>query len=123
MLADAQPVCLVATANPKRAREFYGDVLGLRFIGEDGSALTFHCGATQLRVQKVEAFAPQPFAALGWIVPDMKAAVAALRAKGVPLLRYPWMTSASDVWMAPGGAVVAWFKDPDGNTLSLTQMP
>jgi catechol 2,3-dioxygenase-like lactoylglutathione lyase family enzyme len=123
MLADAQPLCMVPTADPKKARAFYGDVLGLRFIGEDGFALVFHCGATQLRVQKVEALTPQPFTVLGWVVPDIGAAVAGLRAKGVALQRFAWMTSGSDVWAAPGGALVAWFKDPDGNTLSLTQLP
>ncbi|MEA3143394.1 MAG: hypothetical protein QOG31_718 [Thermoplasmata archaeon] len=122
MLADAQPLCFVAATNPRRAREFYGDVLGLRFIAEDGFALVFHCGATQLRVQKVESLVPQPATALGWVVPDIGAAVAGLRAKGVAFLRFPWMAQGSDVWTAPGGPLMAWFKDPDGNTLSLTQL-
>jgi catechol 2,3-dioxygenase-like lactoylglutathione lyase family enzyme len=123
MLADASPLCFVAATNPRKAREFYGDVLGLRFIGEDGFALLFHCGGTQLRVQKVAALVPQPFTALGWVVPDLGAAVAGLRAKGVRFERLPWMAQGSDVWTAPGGELVAWFKDPDGNTLSLTQTP
>jgi catechol 2,3-dioxygenase-like lactoylglutathione lyase family enzyme len=123
MLADAQPVCLVAVTDAKKAREFYGDVLGLRFIGEDGFALVFHCGVTQLRVQKVEAFQPQSFTVMGWVVPDIGVVVAGLRSKGVLFRRYAWMTSGTDVWAAPGGALVAWFNDPDGNILSLTQMP
>jgi catechol 2,3-dioxygenase-like lactoylglutathione lyase family enzyme len=123
VLEDVQPICFVATADARQAREFYGDVLGLRFIAEDGFALVFHCGGVQLRVQKVEAFQPQPFTVLGWAVPDIGAAVAGLRDKGVAFQRYPWMAAGSDVWVAPGGALVAWFKDPDGNTLSLTQTP
>lgn len=121
MLADAPPVCFVATKDAKRARDFYGGVLGLRLVSEDSSALVFHAGPTTLRVQKVPEFKPQPFTVVGWVVRDVAGTAATLRAKGVVFLRFPWMDR--EVWTAPGGALVAWFEDPDGNMLSLTQSP
>ena len=112
----------MATAQPEKARVFYGDVLGLRFIEDDGSALVFHVGGIVLRLQKVQALTPQPFTVMGWVVPDVAMAVAGLKKKGVTFERYAWMGGA-DVWIAPGGSLVAWFKDPEGNLLSLTQKP
>jgi catechol 2,3-dioxygenase-like lactoylglutathione lyase family enzyme len=112
----------VATTRPEHARTFYRDTLGLRLVSEDSFALVFEAGATILRVQKVPAFTPHPFTALGWNVSDVTAEVRALAAKGVAFERYGFFEQDPDaVWTAPDGAKVAWFKDPDGNTLSLAQ--
>jgi predicted enzyme related to lactoylglutathione lyase len=77
-----------------------------------------------LRVQKVERTAPPPFTVLGWQVVDIAAVVNDLAKRGVTFEIYSGMGQAADgIWRSPTGARVAWFKDPDGNTLSLTQMP
>ena len=78
---------------------------------------------TSLRIQKVEAFQPRPFTALGWTVPDIGATVDDLSKRGVQFERYGGMDQDTrGIWNAPGGAKVAWFKDPDGNILSLTEL-
>jgi catechol 2,3-dioxygenase-like lactoylglutathione lyase family enzyme len=112
----------VATAQPEHARAFYRDTLGLKLVAEDPFALVFDGGNTILRVQKVQSFTPQPFTVLGWNVSDIAKEVDALTAKGVVFERYSFLRQdARGVWTSPDGASVAWFKDPDGNTLSLAQ--
>lgn len=123
MLGSRDIVAFVATTDPDRARAFYRDVLGLRLTAEDGFALMFDAHGTMLRVVKVRQFAPQPFTVLGWHVDDdIAAAAAALASAGVTFERFPGMEQdALGVWTSPGGSKVAWFRDPDGNTLSLSQ--
>jgi catechol 2,3-dioxygenase-like lactoylglutathione lyase family enzyme len=122
MLGSFNLIAFVATTNPARARAFYENVLGLRFVADEPAALVFDAHATMFRVQKVESHKPQPYTTLGWEVPDVVAAVKSLKAKGVPCERYDFLQQDElGVWSAPGGAKIAWFKDPDGNTLSLTQ--
>ena len=114
----------VPTSKPDEARTFYRDTLGLRLLSEDPFALVFDAGNTTLRVQKVESFTPHPFTALGWNVPDITTEILALFAKGVTFERYGFFQQDENgVWTAPDGTGVAWFKDPDGNTLSLAQSP
>ena len=116
-------VALVATRDPERARRFYGEALGLRLVSDDPWALVFDAAGTRLRIQKVERLTPQPFTVLGWQVASIDAAVDGLAARGVKFERYDGMDQdARGVWTAPSGARVAWFKDPDGNTLSVTQL-
>jgi catechol 2,3-dioxygenase-like lactoylglutathione lyase family enzyme len=126
MLADGPLVAFVATARPDAARHFYVDVLGLRLTHEDDFALAFTVGATPLRVTKVspEQLSPAGYTTLGWEVEDIHATVAELAARGVTFERYgAWMQQDEHgVWTAPGGTLVAWFKDPDGNTLSVSQL-
>jgi len=124
MLQASAPVAFVATARPDLARAFYSETLGLRLLSEDAFSLVFDMVGTPLRVQKVPDFQPQPFTALGWQVSDAAGMVASLRARGVAFERYPFLQQdANDIWVAPGGARIAWFKDPDGNLLSLTEVP
>ncbi len=124
MLATSPLVAFIATARPEQARAFYGGVLGLEMMEDSPFALVFDCGATMLRVQKVERVDPAPYTSLGWRVADVAAEVEALARRGVRFRRYPGMEQdAAGIWAAPGGARVAWFADPDGNTLSLTQLP
>jgi catechol 2,3-dioxygenase-like lactoylglutathione lyase family enzyme len=121
-LAGASPIALVATTDPARARVFYDETLGLRFVADEDFALVFDCGGIPLRVARVESFTPQPFTVLGWQVDDIVATVEVLSSRGVTFERYPGLEQdLLGVWTSPSGARVAWLKDPDGNTLSLTQ--
>jgi len=126
-LATLNPVAFIPTANIAAARAFYQDVLGLTFVSEDGFAAVFRVGPTQtmLRIAAVRhEFEPAHFTIFGWEVTDIHATIAELSTKGVEFLRIPAFEQTPDgVWNAPGGAQVAWFKDPDGNTLSLSHHP
>jgi catechol 2,3-dioxygenase-like lactoylglutathione lyase family enzyme len=124
MLGDCELMAFVATTQPEKAKAFYSGTLGLKLIGDTPFALVFSSGGITLRVQKVQAFSPHQFTALGWKVADIAAAAAQLANKGITLERYQGMNQdAAGIWTAPGGGKVCWFKDPDGNTLSLTQAP
>ncbi|MSQ09460.1 MAG: VOC family protein [Dehalococcoidia bacterium] len=115
-------MAFVACSDAAVALAFYRDTLGLSLIADEPFALVFDTAGTQLRVQKVQQVVVVPYTALGWRVPDMAASVAALTARGVRFELFPGMPQdASGVMAFPGGAQVAWFKDPDDNLLSLTQ--
>jgi catechol 2,3-dioxygenase-like lactoylglutathione lyase family enzyme len=124
MLRDAKLVAFAATTDGARAAEFYTDVLGLPVRSDDAFAIAFDAAGTELRLQKVERFTPQPFTTLGWQVGDVTDVLRVLTASAVSPERYPWLNQdAAGVWAAPSGARVAWFKDPDGNLLSVTEYP
>ncbi|HYP88866.1 MAG TPA: VOC family protein [Polyangiaceae bacterium] len=124
MLGQEKLVAFVATAQPQRAKRFYGDVLGLKLLADDPYAIVFDAAGTLLRVQKVDAVQPPGHTALGWQVTDIAQAVAALREKDVAFERYEFLEQdPQGVWTSPAGGKIAWFKDPDGNVLSLTQFP
>ena len=124
-LGSMDVVAFVPTTNPKEARSFYEGVLNLRFVSDDPFALVFDSHGVTLRVTNVstvKGFQPAPFTILGWKVPDIASAVTDLSSRGVTFERYPGMTQDSaGIWSSPNGARVAWFKDPDGNVLSLTE--
>jgi len=120
MLADKKLKAFAPTLNPQKAKAFYQEILGLELINEDGFALQFNCNGTYLRVTTVQELTPQPFTVLGWTVPDIDETIKQLTAKGVVFERYGFFEQDElGVWTAPGGTKVAWFKDPDGNLLSL----
>lgn len=122
MLGDAPFIAFAATARPVEARAFYADVLGLRFVEETPFAVVFEHVGTTLRLQKVESLTPAPYTTLGWEVPDIDTAIDRLVDDGVELTRYGFLEQDErGVWTAPDGTRIAWFQDPDGNTLSLTQ--
>jgi len=124
MLANADVIAFVATADLGRARGFYESVLGLPVIEDDGLALAFDAHGTMLRVTGVRELTPPPYTVLGWSVLDITAAVGDLEARGVTFARYAdFEQDQQGIWTAPTGARVAWFTDPDGNTLQLTQLP
>jgi len=117
-----KPVLFLATANAERSRAFYERVLGLTFVSDEWPALVFQVGDSMLRIQKVQKVHNAPYTALGWNVSDIRAAVLQLTEAGVKFERYDGMDQDSDgIWQAPSGARVAWFRDPDGHVLSLTQ--
>ena len=122
MIALDKPILFLATANPERSRAFYERVLGLSFVADEPPALVFQVGHLMLRIQKVDRVHTVPYTVLGWAVPDIRQTVRHLREAGVAVQRYAGMTQDGEgVWHAPSGALVAWFQDPDGHTLSLTQ--
>jgi catechol 2,3-dioxygenase-like lactoylglutathione lyase family enzyme len=122
LLGAASLTAFLPTRDPARARDFYERQLGLRLVEDDAYALVFDANGTMLRIQIVDSFAPHPFTALGWQVADIDAVADALAAKGIATERYAGMDQdARGIWNAPSGARVAWFEDPDGNTLSITQ--
>ena len=115
-------MAFVPTTDFGPAKKFYGTTLGLPLIASDEFALLFEAGGTRIRVAKVPEFTPASFTILGWRVADVAATVAALRKRRVTFERYPGMgQDKAGVWTAPSGARVAWFKDPDGNVLSISQ--
>ncbi|MEL6570096.1 MAG: VOC family protein [Pseudomonadota bacterium] len=123
-MSTREPVSFIATADPDAMGAFYQDVLGLSLRESSPFALVFADGAHTLRVQIVESHAPAPFTAYGWVVTDMSAEIATLAAKGVAFLTFPHFDQdPSGVWATPDGAKIAWFKDPSGNILSLTEFP
>ncbi len=122
MLGSCDVIAFAATTNPTRAREFYEGVLGLRLASDEPFALVFDAHGTMLRISKVQALNPAGHTILGWRVTDVAAAVKELKTGGVSFEQYEGLEQDDlGIWAAPEGGKVAWFKDPDGNTLSLTQ--
>jgi len=122
MLGSTKIMAFVPTADPHRARTFYEHTLGLRFISEDQFAVVFDADGVMLRVTMVPEFKPRSFTILGWQVDDIEGAISALLESGVAFEHYGFPgQSERGIWDSPSGARVAWFKDPDGNVLSLTQ--
>lgn len=124
-LSTAKPVTFINTANRPASEAFYCDVLGLNFVADDGFAAVFALPGAVLRITELEGYAPSPHPALGWMVEDIAACMQALVDKGItPSIYEGFGQDALGIWTAPGGvAKVAWFNDPDGNVLSLTQAP
>jgi predicted enzyme related to lactoylglutathione lyase len=124
MLNSASLVCFIATVAPEAAKHFYQLVLDLSFVEDTPFALVFNANGTTLRVQKVERLSPASHTALGWAVNDIRSVVQTLAARGVVFQRYDGLLQDQfGIWSAPSGAMVAWFCDPDGNVLSLTESP
>jgi catechol 2,3-dioxygenase-like lactoylglutathione lyase family enzyme len=124
MLSTSQLVAFVPIRDSDRSRPFYEGVLGLRFITENPFALLMESNGVRVRLAKTPNFTPADFTVLGWQVADIQAMVTALMQKGVKFERFPGMDQDEmGIWNAPSGAKVAWFKDPDGNILSLAQHP
>lgn len=123
-LADARPVAMITTKDRKAAEPFYADALGLPRRGDDGFAALFDLAGTTLRLTEVPGYAAPPHPVLGWEVSDIEAAVAALAANGVTMTVYEGLgQDVKGIWTAPDGSCkVAFFNDPDGNGLSLTQI-
>jgi catechol 2,3-dioxygenase-like lactoylglutathione lyase family enzyme len=122
MLGSMKIVSFVPVKDTKKARAFYEGVLGLGFVSEDQFALVLNANGTMLRVTNVPNFKPQEFTIVGWEVGNIEQAVSSLREKGVAFQSYGFPgQDAQGIWSSPSGAKVAWFKDPDGNLLSLAQ--
>ena len=122
-LGDHSIIGFVGTSDPERAKKFYRDTLGLPLVSEEMPfALVFDVHGTMLRVTIVKKVAVAGYTVLGWQVPNIVTAGKALRQAGVRFERYPGMEQDDlGIWSSPGGGKVAWFKDPDVNTLSISQ--
>jgi len=121
-LPTSELIAFMPTTNLPAARVFYEKGLGLPVSGESPIAITFDANGTTLRVIAVEQIPAAPYTVLGWNVADIDASIGELTSRGVVFERFDGVEQdALGVWRSPGGARVAWFKDPDGNTLSLTQ--
>jgi catechol 2,3-dioxygenase-like lactoylglutathione lyase family enzyme len=114
-------VAFVPTKDAEKARSFYVDVLGLRFIKDDGFAMVLDANGIMVRVARAQ-FTPAQFTILGWQVKNIEKVAAELQEKGVHFERFGFFEQdALGIWTAPTGDKVAWFKDPDGNVLSVSQ--
>ncbi len=122
MLSLNKLIAFVPTRDASQARSFYEGKLGLRFVSDDPFALLLDAGGIMVRVVKLQQYEPQQFTILGWEVENIDDAVAHLDGKGIRFEKYG-MNGQDErgIWTAPGGARVAWFKDPDGNVLSVSQ--
>jgi catechol 2,3-dioxygenase-like lactoylglutathione lyase family enzyme len=124
MLSNQKLKAFIPTINPERAKAFYGEVLGLKFIHQDNFAVEFDADGTSLRINIVRDLHPHPFTVLGWDVKNINLYIEALEKKGVRFERYDFIEQDElGIWTSPSGSKVAWFKDPDGNLLSLSELP
>ena len=126
ILGESKLVAFVACTDAAKARAFYEGVLGLRLVADQTPfALVFDANGTILRVTVVREHHPSPSTVLGWDVPAVEDTVERLKAAGVVILRYPGVNDSDPhgIWTAPSAARVAWFTDPDGNVLSVTEFP
>ena len=122
LIGSQKLVAFVATRDPGRAKAFYRDTLGLRLVSEDEFALVFDAAGTMLRVTTVQEVAAAKYTVLGWQVSDIVRTAKNLQKAHITLERYAGMRQDElGIWNSPSGARVAWFKDPDGNTLGITQ--
>jgi catechol 2,3-dioxygenase-like lactoylglutathione lyase family enzyme len=122
MLRSTDIIAFVPTQDSEKARSFYEGMLGLEFVSEDGFALVFNANGIMIRVVKMQQFTPVAYTILGWRVKEIEKIVTALVEKGVRFERYGFFKQDDlAIWTTPNGDKVAWFKDPDGNTLSLSE--
>ena len=124
MAALGTLMAFIPTRDGDAARIFYEKKVGLRFISEDQFAIIFQSGTNTIRIARTGSFTPAPFTILGWESSNIEQDVRDLSARGVTFERYDYMGPQDElgIWTAPSGAKVAWFKDPDGNTLSIAQL-
>ncbi len=123
MLVYCDIIAFIATTQPERARGFYSEKLGLRLVEDTPYALVYDANGTMLRIQKVQALTPAGYTVLGWHVDDIHETVEILLKQGVIFNSYPGLPQDEQgIWTTPDGNKIAWFGDPDGNTLSLTEI-
>jgi catechol 2,3-dioxygenase-like lactoylglutathione lyase family enzyme len=122
MLASGRLIGFVPTKDSKRARDFYEGKLGFQFVSDDQFALVMQAGENMIRIAKAKDFTPAQYTAMGWEVTDVEAMVKWLNGRGVKFEKYSFVEDRElGIWTTSNGDKVAWFKDPDGNVLSLSQ--
>ena len=122
MLASSKIMGFVPTKDSTKARSFYEGKLGFQFVSDDMFALAVRAGETMIRIAKAKDFTPAPYTVLGWEVSNIEEVVGWLTKRGVDFEKYPFIQDGErGIWTAPTGDKVAWFKDPDGNVLSVSQ--
>ncbi len=124
-LGNYDIVGFVTIVDVARAKSFYRDMLGLRLVAEEPPfALVFEANGIMLRLGMAKELPPAHGTVLGWQVPEISAAVKDLEQAGIRFERYQHLKQDElGIWTSPTGAKVAWFKDPDGNILSLSEHP
>jgi len=122
MMGSTNIIAFVPTKDSDKARDFYEGVLGLQFVKDDGFALVLDANGIMIRVAKMKDFKPAQFTILGWQVSEIENVVRSLQKKGVHFEIFGFFKQDElGIWTAPTGDKVAWFKDPDGNILSVSQ--
>ncbi|HLM90877.1 MAG TPA: VOC family protein [Thermoplasmata archaeon] len=122
MLESLNLIAFLTTARPAESKDFYQEKLGLLFMGEDSGFLIFDSNGTVLRIQKAKSVAPSGQTALGWEVSDLVRQVDDLTQAGVKMMRRNGIQQDGlGIWTAPDGTMIAWFQDPDGNILTLSE--
>ena len=122
MLRNAATIGFIPTTNAEEAQRFFAEILGLEFIVDAQFALVFRAGGGMLRVVRLDEFTPASYTLFGWEVEDIAAKARELAERGVEIARYSFVEQDADgVWTSPGGDKILWFKDRDGNTLSLSE--
>ena len=114
-------MAFVSTTDLDRAHAFYAGTLGLEPVDRTPFACVFLVGTTPLRVTRADEVVAAPYTVLGWVVTDIAEEMAALAERGVTFEHYQGLSDETGVWTTPGGDKIAWFQDPDGNVLSLTE--
>jgi catechol 2,3-dioxygenase-like lactoylglutathione lyase family enzyme len=123
-LGNEKIMAFAATTDTDAAKDFYENKLGLKLVEDSQFALVFDSNGIMLRVQKLRELNPPQFTVLGWQVADIRAEIKELTGRGIVFTQYGMDFPKQDelgIWTTPDGTLVAWFKDPDGHTLSLTQ--
>ncbi len=122
MLTHNAIIAFIATTQPDQARVFYSEMLGLHLVEDTPYALVFDANGTMLRIQKVQVLTPVGHTVLGWHVADIHEMVERLLKRDVTFARFAGLPQEEQgIWTTPDGNKIAWFNDPDGNTLSLTE--
>ncbi len=123
MMDSARLIGFARVTDYAKARAFYEGVLGLQFVSQDDFALVMRSGSNMIRLSRSKGFAPGDSTILGWEVAGVERAAAELSKQGVAFEKYPWVNDPTGlgIWTAPNGDKVAWFKDPDGNILSISE--
>jgi catechol 2,3-dioxygenase-like lactoylglutathione lyase family enzyme len=118
-------IAFATIVDVERAKVFYRDTLGLTLVSEEPPfALVFDANGIMVRLGMGKELPKVPGTVLGWKVPEIESAVTELAARGVRFERFEGMKQdEAGIWTAPTGAKVAWFRDPDGNILSLSEHP
>jgi len=124
-LAHFPIVAFINIRDPERAKPFYRDVLGLPLMGEElPYSLIFNANGTMLRLAIDPEAKPIRGTILCWRVTRIEDTMQQLMHAGVIFERWDFIPQDEmGIWTTPTGAKVAWFKDPDGNLLSVSQMP
>lgn len=126
-LATNSPIAFIPTQQPEAARHFYEQTLGLKFVADNDFAIVFRVGPepqAMLRIVRARNFVPVSHTIFGWEVENVEQSVDELLGKGIQFLRPGYFEQdARNIWNAPDGSRIAWFQDPDGNTLSISEHP
>ena len=123
MLAESEVVAMVTVSDLAKGKEFYGETLGLKQTDENPGGVTYTCGKGRLFVYQAPTAGSNQGTSATWEVNDIEGLVEELKTKGIIFEHFDMPGAAREgdvhVWE---GMKAAWFKDPDGNTLGLSEI-